>query len=582
MQVDASHHVFAIPELMALIAEYLSPHEICQWMLTGKTFARQLEPFLWSRLVFTEANQVPMALTRHRHHIQSIQVEEPCVLEHLLDTMANGFPPFLKSVHCHAASASDVVFPRLESLDVSMNGRHLTINRDGFPFMSRLLTVLIRSPNLTQLAIVGVILEQDPDLFQSFLYAVGAQLPCLERLIVKSNKLGLATGFPLMEACLKLPQLIDLQLDFGMDDYPFRIKEHSDAYSPSFSGLLERLHDNNRPKCGGGEPAVSRLKSLMLPEIKKGYPRTFLFPLFSSMIPNVERLVLPKVYEDMDEADQNELEGIITTGCPKLQHLSTLFHWDVCGYYWLINSVLRGCAGLRSFHGLDFDNLVFSSGLDPVLTVLIQHHARTLVEVELLNCGCVDSEDIQSILTTCNNLRIFRVEPHEGFSVWVSFREATLKEWTCCDLTVLQLRLNWMLSVLDGKSNGGIMEDTAQRLYAQIGRLVKLEELGLGHDKSDVTLGSGEAYTTGLTLDHGWLSELAGLKRLRSFQMGGYFWRSMGQLEVEFMDTNWPRLERIAVACDNLEDEVLILPHWSWLKERRPHFAYTRMKRIKS
>jgi hypothetical protein len=45
IQADASHRVFAIPELVVLIAKYLSSHDINQWMVTGApTRAHPLEP----------------------------------------------------------------------------------------------------------------------------------------------------------------------------------------------------------------------------------------------------------------------------------------------------------------------------------------------------------------------------------------------------------------------------------------------------------------------------------------------------------------------------------------------------------
>jgi hypothetical protein len=118
---------------------------------------------------------------------------------------------------------------------------------------------------------------------------------------------------------------------------------------------------------------------------------------------------------------------------------------------------------------------------------------------------------------------------------------------------------------------------TAPRVYAQIGRLIKLEELSLSCYKSEFQSAPEEAFSKDLTLEHGWLAEFAGLKKLRHFQMDTDFWSSMGQMEVEFMDANWPKLESIGIACDDLEDDVFSLPHWQWLSERRPYLFYTKM-----
>jgi hypothetical protein len=299
------------------------------------------------------------------------------------------------------------------------------------------------------------------------------------------------------------------------------------------------------------------------------------------MIPNIERLDLPRICDNVDDAAVDEIKDIIATCCPKLQHLSTNYHFHRRGYHGLINGVLRGCAnsGLRTFDGYGHDDNFFSTEFDPVLSVLLQHHARTLEEVQLLGGEHVESKSIQSILTTCRNLKIFRVDQYDRTEVSMRFQDAVFNEWVCSDITVLQLRLDRWVSVPEGEREEEVLAQTAQRVYTQIGRLAKLEELRLGCEISESMSAPEEAFSKDLTLEHGWLAEFAGLKRLRYFRMDGDFWSSMGQLEVEFMDSNWPKLESITAACDDLKNEVFSLPHWQWLKERRPHLEYIKEKR---
>ncbi|KAF9344820.1 hypothetical protein BGX26_003857 [Mortierella sp. AD094] len=100
--------------------------------------------------------------------------------------------------------------------------------------------------------------------------------------------------------------------------------------------------------------------------------------------------------------------------------------------------------------------------------------------------------------------------------------------------------------------------------YAQIGRLVNLEKLGLGWDLCE-HITRAEDFEFDLTLEHGWLAELGGLKELKHFYMATQFWSTMGQAEVEFVDANWPQLERITFGDRNIVTVLtgfLEEPHW--------------------
>ncbi|KAK3822990.1 MAG: hypothetical protein J3Q66DRAFT_330555 [Benniella sp.] len=93
-----------------------------------------------------------------------------------------------------------------------------------------------------------------------------------------------------------------------------------------------------------------------------------------------------------------------------------------------------------------------------------------------------------------------------------------------------------------------MMRQAAQKVYAQIGRLTKLRVLILGWDENLYAARRGKACKFDLTLKYGWLSELAELKELRHFGMTTNFWSHIDQAEVEFMDANWPKLQKISFA----------------------------------
>ncbi|KAK3822992.1 MAG: hypothetical protein J3Q66DRAFT_397462 [Benniella sp.] len=118
---------------------------------------------------------------------------------------------------------------------------------------------------------------------------------------------------------------------------------------------------------------------------------------------------------------------------------------------------------------------------------------------------------------------------------------------------------------------------TAQQVYGQIGRMNKLRELSLGWDDNLYVASWSKAFKFDLTLKYGWLSELAGLKELRHFEMSANFWSHIDQAEVEFMHAHWPNLEKISFAVRDLERETK-KEHWVWLKGKRPNLELGRLR----
>ncbi|KAK3805033.1 MAG: hypothetical protein J3Q66DRAFT_423572 [Benniella sp.] len=115
-------------------------------------------------------------------------------------------------------------------------------------------------------------------------------------------------------------------------------------------------------------------------------------------------------------------------------------------------------------------------------------------------------------------------------------RDVVSSTCICHDVKQLHLFLESHVYALTERTLE-IANQKSKEVYAQIGRLDKLEELGLGY----ILAGSA---MMDLTLEEGWLAELAGLKKLRHFHLLTDLWTSMGQAEVEFMVSNWPKLEK--------------------------------------
>ncbi|KAF9347398.1 hypothetical protein BGX34_003169 [Mortierella sp. NVP85] len=541
MQDSAKHLVFAIPELVALIAQYLSPHDTSQWMMTCKAISHQLAPYFWRHPVLRRNHQAPKSLARYTYHFQSLDVSLNKAFEFVMEDLPI---PTFPTPHALVASAVNVGFPRLKKLTIS------TPAPDNIP--TSLLLILYHSPNLTELSIQRPF-KLNPPLIQLFLIVLTTQLPCLQRLSIQPWDIKSMAVFELLEACLNHPQLTDLQCEFQMG--------HG-AYDPWFTALLKCLEDADKAKEDAGRPTGSRLKSLMLPDIRDGYPKEFIIPFLRSHVPNLEQLRFPKVRWLVNEMDIQELEEAIAIGCPKLQHLSGSCCVDEEDYCMAIIATIRSCAGLKSFVGYDEEHPEIGS----VVKNLLEYHAGTLEKIEFLEGGCVSSDDIHSIVTRCKNLRTLRMNPDDGPTPALRFQAVSV-EWVCRDITVLDILVDREVTVPQGRNKIDIVIQSAQRFFAQVGRLTKLEELSLGCKECL----EDEDFTKDLTLEYGWLGELAGLKQLRHLRMHTDYWSPMSHEDVEFMNTSWPKLEKISFGWGGYDRDE---DHWEWLRERRPHIVF--------
>jgi len=565
MQDSTQHLVFAAPELVGLIAQYLSPRDISQWMMCCKAFSRQLEPYFWSHPVITNTLDAPKSLVRQARHFQSLEVSLDKSFESFMVELRR--PPRPTISHAHASAAANVGFPSLRRLTI------YTLEHTNPP-TSNLLLILYHSPNLTELNIQRSF-KMDPPLMQVLLIVLETQLPCLQRLAIQVSSIHQVTGFELLEVCFNHPQLIDLQCGFYFDrsQYQTDPKDYND-YVPKLDALLKSLQDADKAKAEAGLPTGLRLKSLMLPDIWEGYPKDFLLPFLRSQVPVLERFRMPCVDGLVSEDDMQELEEAITVGCPRLTHLSgRMWFSEVTNYEGGFIAALHSCArnsGLKSFIGTGYCEEEHSEN-ESVVQELLEHHADTLEEIEFHESIHVNSENINRIVSTCKNLRILRMSPFDYPSMSLRFQDVST-EWACRDLTVLELFMDREVVVPQGRNKVDIVTQAVQRFFAQVGRLTNLEELGLG-SRMDLEREERKLFAKDLTLENGWLAELSGLKQLRHFRMYTDYWSSMVREDVEFMHVNWPKLEKISFGLDDFDEEVLEDYHWEWLKRRRAYLA---------
>jgi hypothetical protein len=332
-----------------------------------------------------------------------------------------------------------------------------------------------------------------------------------------------------------------------------------------------------------GKPAMrSPIKSLILPKTNAGYPPNFICTLLRSYLPNLERLDAPKIdgdeYAFGDESFKKLLKEAVAQGCPKLQHLRCSWYLVGCMGE-VINGIVKGCRewGLKSFYCEDLNDQYGQR----ILATLSRNHSKTLEEVELANCQDVKSEDVAELFS-CRNLKSVKIWRGRKGCAGMEIQDV---RFGCHDLKELQLTIT-QPNVDPEHGDLGSDEDedyegfcgrlerfdewvrrVSERAYTQIGSLSKLETLSLNRDEWD-----GRGYDYDLTLEKGWLRQLAGLKELKRFHMATDLWVNMGQAEVEFMDAQWPKLEKIEFS-KNLKSQVK-KRHWKWLQARRPGLVY--------
>ena len=394
------------------------------------------------------------------------------------------------------------------------------------------LCILHQSPGLLQLSLPCDILGHSVTSSQaeSFLYALAHSLPCIKELEIQGNKVLPRTGLEFLRVCLNHPQLAILHCRFVIVGQSNRFSAEDFR---QFNAFLNSMEDDKKAKEATGKPAGSTIKSLLLPGTIKGYPRNFVCTLLRSYLPNLELFYIPDIVEDdRDLSFVESLRDAVAQGCPKLQHLRCSWYDDDGKYHDAIHAIVEGCKqwGLKSFHCEDLDDQNYQS----ILETLSEIHYKTLEEVELVNCRHVDSDDLVELFS-CRNLKKLKIQQSDTGRSTIELQNVKFK---CPDLKELQLT---MVQPDMNPETGYFSEDEeeeyedllprgrierfgrwirrkADEAYTQIGSLSKLESLSVECEEKDYQKLVLD-HECDLTLEHGWLRKLAGLKELKHLHM---------------------------------------------------------------
>ncbi|KAK3823073.1 MAG: hypothetical protein J3Q66DRAFT_424642 [Benniella sp.] len=584
--------VFDVPELVGLVVQYLSRQDIVHCTATSKRWAHQFKPFYWRDVVLKKSRPAPQSLALNRHRILSLSVA--CNDTDNLHMLAADLPsaPYTGPLRapCNSTGSSttgNYIFSNLRIIRIDYDPGDNASNRKSLG-LEYVLRILKQSPGLLKLVAPETILDENESVpsehTESFLYTLAHKLSCIKELDIQGEGVPLKIGLDFLRACLDHPQLVNLHCNFG-------IVGQSDTFSiedfHQLNAFLSSIDDDMKAKEGTGKPALgSRIKSLILPKTSKGYPLTFVCTLLRSYLPNLERLYAPRIHANGDASLKHSLKEAVAQGCPKLQHLRCSWYKGDGMIQDVINGIVEGCKewGLKSFYCEDLNDDYRRC----ILETLSRHHCETLEEVELVNCRNVESSCLVPL--RCRNLKKARIQQSRSGSAAIELQDV---RFACHDLKELQLTLAMPYfdkeeydyspdSDLDSDEEedpsdyferclaefGDCIQNWAKDAYTQIGSLSKLETLSLDYKE-----GEWIGFDRDLTLKHGWLRQLAGLKELKHFHMAADFWSEMGRAEVEFMDAHWPKLEKIEFSCEDLED-IVKKPHWQWLQNRRTSLRY--------
>ncbi|KAF9362852.1 hypothetical protein BGX34_005392 [Mortierella sp. NVP85] len=586
MSTTPPRAVFDVPELVGLVAQHLPRQDIVHCVATSKSWAHQFEPFLWRDVVLKRSHPAPQTLTLNRHRIRSLSVAANDTDN--LRTLAADLPntPFTGPLQApynttSSTTAENYIFPNLGVIRIHHDSGENDSDWKSLG-LEYALRILKQSPGLLTLVAPETILSENESVpsehTESFLYTLAHKLPCIKELDIRGEGVPLKIGLEFLLVCLNHPQLVNLHCNFGIvgqsDD--FNIED-----SHQFNAFLSSMEDNKKAKEATGMPALGApIKSLILPKTCKGYPPAFVCTLLRSYLPNLERLHAPRIHANGDPSLKSSIKKAVAQGCPKLQHLRCSWYKNDGMIQDVINGIVEGCKewGLKTFYCEDLDDQYRRC----ILATLSRQHRETLEEVELVNCHSVESFSFVELFL-CRNLKRVKIQQSRTGSAAIELQDV---KFACRDLRELQLTLEmpyfdkeeYELSEDDFDSDEELdsddyyerclekfeecVKDWAKDAYTEIGSLSKLETLSLNYKKSE-WIGFG----FDLTLEHGWLRQLAGLKELKHFHMAADFWSKMGQAEVELMDSQWPKLERIEFSCRNL-NSIVKKPHWRCVKPR--------------
>jgi len=266
-------------------------------------------------------------------------------------------------------------------------------------------------------------------------------------------------------------------------------------------------------------PGPPRIKDFRLPRFMEEYPvQKFLVPLLKHFGPGLERLGL----SSPTDGDLDQLQRVCAENCSGLQHLATSYQGDLKKDM-NISSVIR-CFKRPSLKSLSMDGYPHLHDTRAILDALVDCHSHTVEQVDMLHCGAT-LDVLRRLFVECKKLkRLWVMDSPKGSvdnQIRYYFQDnannyITGPTWQCLEMTELCIHLN-------------LYQNGHGRVVGEIGRMIKLETLGIGYNDTDLLPIPERDQGPGCLAE---LRQLKNLKRLRHLLLMLEFWLSMGQAEV--------------------------------------------------
>jgi len=337
------------------------------------------------------------------------------------------------------------------------------------------------------------------------------------------------------------------------------------ALEPNATSPFQLLPDNYE----------SELRELILEaSLTHAFDKTLL-PLLQHC-PKLQRLYIPQlayIAEHQDTIVEQELGPALKKWCPKLRDLD--LGCSLATDKAMV-SLLNNCCPLES--------LTFSSpnSLGPLSTQVFVNsnlYPGTLERLDIRLCTGVDSKDLQLILTSCPNLRVFQSiwtgessggneTCQGGYSRHYGLHEARIHiqdlplatgpAWACLKLRVLHVGFSGFASLNKGPVNDQNEIETSanahryvDHIYSQLSKLTELRTLVLAGDLaaqgSGTTIAApianvGAMFEFSLS---GGLDRLETLRQLQELDLTKIPRDNITDAELVWMKNHWPRLQRV-------------------------------------
>ncbi|KAG0361389.1 hypothetical protein BC939DRAFT_476099 [Gamsiella multidivaricata] len=567
---------FSLPELMALLAPYLSLHDVSQLRQTNYLLYETYTPQLYRFLPLLEEDRFVQlwhnsknarALVQNAYHVRQLEAKAAFlgVLYPRNRDEANGSDCSTSQPETKLPTIQFVRLTRLHcSMDYERTYPRSYLTQAHLPP----LWLAAANPALTHLCISGLNLMDDDTILRDLRRTLG-QLSRLTHLRLTTgrqhDRTTLRTFFSVF--CSLPPAIECLQFKYSM----VRMEGMEAAWTLR-QGPLENL------------------KELHMPTFHPGYGAQLICAVLE-ICPALERWDVPH----LSAAGIDTVASTLQRCCPLLRHLSVHDSWAQENIVMIMDTMrqqyLRTCSIKDYFEGPDNR-----------MTVALQKHSTALTRIRFSGTQVFRSDSIHAILSTCDALEHLVITGLHPWKVAISLEDAMTSHWVCERIQHLSIAVKMGHTRKDDEyvrgGTGDLLEEEqywkgVEAFYTKIGCLTNLRVLDLklginvegdygtvqrwAYRYQDVSLPRLLALEDLKEGKRGYMSCLAGLKELRELRGSVYAntieaKAALGQREMEWIVQHWPKIELVEFMSPGHEKNAdqEIPEHLEWLQQQRP------------